>query len=194
MSTAIGTNTGALNSFKRHQAAIICGLCITIAGVIAGGYGVRGRDAGAPAPSPSASIQLQSRSDWKHVYYLVTSQEQADQILAVEAAAQNEIAASGLELPHRSVHTFVVDSPDQESLLGTMLAEVDTEAVQFIDLRSAPPTALDSSDQSVVDLPSGVQAKQQTPTGLPLFQPYPCSEGNLDEATSAQLALYGNCQ
>lgn len=193
MST-IGANTGALKSFKRHQIALVCGLCIAVAGVVAGGYGVSERDGSVPAPSPSANIQLESsRSDWKHVYYLVTTQEQADQILAVEAEAQNEIAAAGLELPHRSVHTFVVDSPDQEYLLGTMLAEVDTEAVQFVDLRAAPLTAIESQTPSEFDLPSITPAPESITT-LPLFQPYPCSEANLDEATAAWVAPYGNCQ
>ena len=144
--------------------------------------------------SPAAQVQFQSfRSDWKYVYYLVATQDQADQILAVENAARNELAAAGLELPHRSVNAVVVDSPEQEYLVGTMLAEVDPEFVQFVDLRFAPRRA---STRASRRLPTSRIIEQAPPslTESLLFQPYPCSEGTIDEATAAQLALYGNCQ
>src|SRR5262245_926046 len=140
MTSAIGTNTvGTIKGLKRRHLAWAGALCLAVAAVAGGVFGVSRQAESVPATAPAARIQISPlRTDWKEIYYVVSTQAEADAILATEANLRSEIAAAGLELPNRTILAFVVDSQAHEDFLGMMMAEVDPQFVQFIDTRFAP--------------------------------------------------------
>jgi hypothetical protein len=173
MNTTIGPSTpGPLRYVRTHTLAAAGGLCLAVAAFAAGALTLSPSSGGAPvqaAPRASAGDFRPVHDDWRYVYYIVATQAEADEIMNTEYELQNVIMGNNGELPHRTILTFVADTPEREHLLQSMMAEVSTEITQFVDTRSSLVPTLDSGEGiAVLDGTAGSFAPAGRRQPLPL--------------------------
>jgi len=178
------TKTPAIKQLRQHFLLAFGGLCVVVVAVTAGA--VTGRPSGGVAmvsEAPSADLTRfhPVSDDWQTIYYIVATQGIGDQILSAEAEQQSLILENRSELPHRTIHVLVVDSPERESNLMAMLADALPNTTSFVDLRPPAPS-INTSDAGVfADVMPAPGIERQTypyvscselPEGLLALPPY----------------------
>jgi len=167
-------NKGMFGLVRRHSLILCTVLGLAVAGVSAGVVAASQGDSGATiaeAPRGDYTRYDYLRDDWKTFYYIVPTQEQADEITAAEAELQNTIMQNEGELPHRTIKAMVANTPELNWLVSSMMAEASPDTTQFVDLR-----------EPALPVTVPTEAIPQTEAVLPergamrLYQPYPCSE------------------
>ena len=91
-----------------------------------------------------------------------------------EYTLQDTIMQNQGELPHRTICVIVADSPEQNWLVSSMMAEANTETTSFVDLRYPPLQAVTSPEPPVSALGKTDGAEVQE-AAVDLDQPYPCN-------------------
>jgi hypothetical protein len=175
------SNTRTLKLVKQHSIAAFCGICIIFAAAAGGVIAVSQTGSGTPAAvAPRADYSWARPSvDWRTTYYLVPTHELGDQILRAEAEQQNAIIESRGQLSTHTVRVIVVDTPEQEQLVSSMMAEASAETTSFVDLRYPPIPAINSPESAPLSqaaplLDAGILPAQNEP--VELHQPYTCTQ------------------
>lgn len=179
------SNTRTLKLVKQHSIAAFGGLCIAFAAAAGGLIAVSQTGSGTTAtvtPRAGYSWTHTSADDWRTIYYIVPTQELGDQILMAEMEQQSVILENQGQLPPRTIRVIVANTPEQEQLVSSMMAEASAETTSFVDLRYPPIPATSSFESDPLSQAGpGVDGIElPAPTEVQLYQPYPCSEANID--------------
>lgn len=180
-------------TFKQHTLAAVGGLCIAFAAT-AGGVIALSQSGGSSSTVATKTDYSWARpvsDDWRTIYYIVPTQEMGDQILTAEAEQQNLILENQGELPHRTLHVILADTPELDQLVASMMAEVSPETTSFVDLRYPPIQAILPVEEAPLSQVAPVLEGVEVPaTGsvVAIHQPYPCSEANIADFATDLLA------
>ena len=189
------SNTRTLKLIKRHSMAAFSFLCLTVAAGAAVFAASPERSTTAAtsttaAPPSRGYSWLRTQDDWRTIYYVVPTSEMGDQILMKEYELQNTIMQNDGELPHRTIRVFVDDSPDQHSLVSSMMAEANPETTWFVDLRYPVNQGVTSSEPPAPPLAQSGDAADREAV-VELYEPFPCNAA--DPAAFMVELLAGLC-
>ena len=147
------TNTRTIKLVKQHSIAAFGGLCIALAAAAGGVLAVSQTGSGTTstvAPRADYTWTRTSADDWRTIYYLVPTQELADQILREEAEQQNVIIENSGQLPARTIRRDRRRHAGAGATGLVMMADALADTTSFVDLRYPPIPAINSSESSLL--------------------------------------------